>query len=224
MEKDIKKAVDFMIKIANDNSHGYSQLHRNGDPDFDCSSLVGTALNKAGFNVNKNSTTRNLYEQLKKEGFIEIKRGPWKAGDIHLNVGHHVVMSINEKQIAHASIDENGGIRGDKKGDQTGKEICIRDYYDKNWTYHLRYKEQKKTTKKTTKKETKKTVKILCNALNERKGPSINYIRTNLYNKNDIIEVTDNIIIKGDYTWQQLKNGNYICIKKGLKKYAERLY
>ena len=39
----IMKAVNFMIDTANDNTHGYDQIHRNG-PDYDCSSLVGTAL------------------------------------------------------------------------------------------------------------------------------------------------------------------------------------
>ena len=62
---DIEKAVKYMEDIANDNTHGYAQDHRNGDPDYDCSSLVGTALNVAGFNVSKGSTTRNLYQQLK---------------------------------------------------------------------------------------------------------------------------------------------------------------
>ena len=222
MEKDIKKAVDFMIKIANDNSHGYSQLHRNGDPDFDCSSLVGTALNKAGFNVSKNSTTRNLYEQLKKEGFVEIKRGPWKAGDIHLSVGHHVVMSSNEKQIAHASIDEKGGIRGDKKGDQTRKEICIRDYYDKNWTYHLRYKE-----KKETKKTTKKYAKVVCTALNVRAEANSSCKILKVLKNGEKVEIKGKSVIKkvGLYTyiWQELKDGGYICMKKNNTNYAKEV-
>lgn len=43
------------------------------------------------------------------------------------------------KYIAHASIDENGKIAGGKAGDQTGKEVCIRTYYDKGWncTIHI---------------------------------------------------------------------------------------
>lgn len=64
----IETAVSFMEAIARDNSHGYDQAHRNG-PNYDCSSLVGTALHKAGFNVNSGSTTRNLREQLLKNGF-----------------------------------------------------------------------------------------------------------------------------------------------------------
>lgn len=42
------------------------------------------------------------------------------------------------KYIAHSSIDENGKIAGGKAGDQTGKEICIRTWYDKPFTQVLR--------------------------------------------------------------------------------------
>lgn len=134
--------TDYMIAIALDDSHGYSQINRGGDPDFDCSSLVGHALSKAGFNVNPNSTTRNLYEQLKKCGFTNCNR-PWKKGDIHLAVGHHVCVSSDSEHIVHASIDEKGTTKGRKAGDQTGKEICIRKYYNPSygWSYHLRYNE-----------------------------------------------------------------------------------
>ena len=139
---DIEKAVKFMEDIANDPAHGYAQDHRNGDPDYDCSSLVGTALNIAGFNVSKGSTTRNLYQQLKNCGFIELPiDAPRKRGDVMLSVGHHVVVCTDENNIVHASLNENGGIKNGQSGDQTGKEICIRSYYNhkNSWTYHLRY-------------------------------------------------------------------------------------
>lgn len=136
--------TDYMIAIANDNSHGYSQINRGGKPDFDCSSLVGHALATAGFNVNVNSTTRNLYEQLKRCGFTSCNR-PFRKGDIHLAVGHHVCVSTDSEHIVHASIDERGTTKGCQKGDQTGKEICIRKYYTPSygWNYHLRYNENK---------------------------------------------------------------------------------
>lgn len=44
--------------------------------------------------------------------------------------------------IAHASIDENGKIAGGKAGDQTGKEICIRTWYDKTWGYVLHIEDE----------------------------------------------------------------------------------
>lgn len=135
----IMKAVQFMIDTANDNKHGYDQTHRNG-PDYDCSSLVATALHEAGFNVSPYSWTGNLEEQLRKIGFTDCKK-PWKAGDIHLNTKHHVCMSINDKQIAQASINEKGKATGGETGDQTGKEINIRDYYEysRGWDVHIRY-------------------------------------------------------------------------------------
>lgn len=134
----INNAVEWAVAIANDNTHGYDQTHRNG-PDYDCSSLIGTALANAGYPVSKSSTTRNLYDQLVNAGFKKCQK-PWKRGDIHLAVGHHVVMSVDANNIVHASINEFGGITGGKTGDQTGKEICTRSYYEPSygWSYHLR--------------------------------------------------------------------------------------
>ena len=136
---DINKAVSFMINTAKDNIHGYDQRHRNG-PDYDCSSLVGTALYYAGFAISPYSWTGNLESQLRKAGFVDCK-APWKAGDIHLNRGNHVCMSINESQIVEASINEKGTATGGKTGDQTGKEIQITSYYNYylGWDLHLRF-------------------------------------------------------------------------------------
>lgn len=137
---DIEKAVLWAIGVAADDSHGYSQVHRNS-PDYDCSSFVGTALSKAGFAVSKYSTTRNLESQLIKCGFKKC-HAPWKRGDIHLAAGHHVTMSTDASNIVHASQSENGGIDG-QTGDQTGREICIRSYYDLPYSnlVHYRYVE-----------------------------------------------------------------------------------
>lgn len=40
--------------------------------------------------------------------------------------------------IGHASIDENGNASGGRAGDQTGKELCTRDWYTKGWNVLLR--------------------------------------------------------------------------------------
>ena len=40
-------------------------------------------------------------------------------------------------KIGHASIDENGKISGGRVGDQTGKEICTRTWYNKPWNVLL---------------------------------------------------------------------------------------
>lgn len=143
----IEKAVSWMEKIAKDNSHGYDQAHRNG-PNYDCSSLIGTALNQAGFNVSKSSTTRNLENQLLKAGFEKIPvSSSRKRGDIFLAVGEHVVMCTDANNIVHASINEKGTVSGGKSGDQTGKEICVRSYYNGGWDYHFRLKGQATSNK-----------------------------------------------------------------------------
>ena len=41
-------------------------------------------------------------------------------------------------RIGHASIDENGAATGGSAGDQTGKEVCTRDWYTKGWNVLLR--------------------------------------------------------------------------------------
>lgn len=66
-----------------------------------------------------------------------------KRGDIlltHRKDGpKHTAIYCGEGQIVHASLNEKGGIYGGKTGDQTGREICTRAYYDKPWDYVLRY-------------------------------------------------------------------------------------
>lgn len=130
-----------MVSIANDESHGYDQANRLG-PDYDCSSLVGTALNKAGFDVNPSSTTYSLASQLLANDFVSIPLSATRErGDIFLSTRNHVVMCISATHIVHASINELGKVRGGQTGDQTGKEICTRTFYTPSygWNYHFRY-------------------------------------------------------------------------------------
>lgn len=140
---DIKKAVEWAVKIANDPTHGYDQEQRNG-PDYDCSSLVATALKQAGFNVSEKSWTGNLKEQLMAEGFY-LCTAPWMVGDIHLNTQKHVCMSVDADMIVEASLNELGGIAGGQSGDQTGNEISIKPFYEyrHGWNYHLRAPQNK---------------------------------------------------------------------------------
>lgn len=49
--------------------------------------------------------------------------------------------------IGHASIDENGRARGGIAGDQTGREVCTRQWYSKPWNFVLRCKDSKKAEK-----------------------------------------------------------------------------
>ncbi len=146
----IEKAIEWAIGIANDSSHGYSQTDRWG-PDYDCSSLVIQAFEKAGVPVKTNGATYtgNMLSVFKKTGFEVVKDGSLKRGDVLLATKSHTAIYLGDSQLVHASIDERGKISGGKKGDQTGKEICVRPYYNKPWDYVLRLKNQE-TSKAVT--------------------------------------------------------------------------
>lgn len=44
-------------------------------------------------------------------------------------------------KIGHASIDERGRISGGEAGDQTGREVCTREWYNKPWAAVIRPKD-----------------------------------------------------------------------------------
>lgn len=145
----IEAAVAWAERIARDNSHGYSQYNRWG-PDYDCSSLVISALEQAGIPAkSKGATfTGNMPNVLISLGFHNVTRNVnlstgagLQRGDI-LWSQSHTGFYCGGGQLVHASIDENGTIVGKTPGDQTGKEICIRSYYNKPWTAIYRLTEE----------------------------------------------------------------------------------
>lgn len=150
----VEKAVQFMIDVANDDKHGYSQMNRQGNPDYDCSSLVVTAYEKAGFPVTSKygaTYTGNMKRAFLRCGFTDVKKSVniqtgqgLKRGDILLNESYHVAVYTGNNQMVHARMDERGGIHGRQKGDQTGQEISITPYYlyRKGWDCVLRYEEK----------------------------------------------------------------------------------
>lgn len=140
----IEKAVRWAIGIANDNSHGYDQAHRTG-PDYDCSSLITIALQKAGLGIGV-GTTSTMLGQLIGAGFknvtskVNISNGSgMKRGDVLLKPGSHTAMYIGDRKMVHARINEFGGVTGGKTGDQTGNEIAVTPYRNHPWTYILRF-------------------------------------------------------------------------------------
>lgn len=152
----VESAIKWAISIAEDDSHGYSQIHRWGNPDYDCSSLMISAYQQAGVPVKDQgaSYTGNMKSAFMSLGFMDVTAtidqnsgSGLLPGDVLLNTVHHTAMYIGEykgkaNQIVHASIDEVGGIRGPSGGDQTGLEICIRSYYRYSkggWDVILRY-------------------------------------------------------------------------------------
>ena len=146
----IDKAVNWAVSIDNDSSHGYDQNSRWG-PNYDCSSFLITAWEKAGVPVKSKggaTYTGNMRTAFINCGFedvtssITLSNGSGlQKGDVLLNTASHTVMYIGSGNIVHASINENGGTTGGKSGDQSGKEICTRSYYNKPWNYVLRYNE-----------------------------------------------------------------------------------
>lgn len=76
-----------------------------------------------------------------------------KRGDILLNEKHHTAIYIGGGRIVHASLNEKGTTTGGKTGDQTGREITTRDYYDRPWDYVLRYPDSVLADEYTTKAE-----------------------------------------------------------------------
>ena len=136
------------VKIAEDDTHGYSQVNRNGNPDFDCSSLVIYCAERAGIPVKKYGATYtgNIYQAFKKAGFVDVTNevdvssgAGLEAGDILLNPHKHVEIYSGNGYRVGARHDENKGVKGMQKGDQTGNEISIKKYTG-GWKKILRYK------------------------------------------------------------------------------------
>lgn len=148
----VEYAVQWCIGIANSPEHGYDQANRWG-PDYDCSSLIITAYERAGIPVKSVGGAQRTYDMrttFKKCGFYEVPN--WnkntgaglQRGDVVLNVNHHVELYIGNGQLLKASQNEFGGSMGGKVGDQTGNEIRIGGYYlyPYGWDCALRYKNQ----------------------------------------------------------------------------------
>lgn len=142
----IDKAVEWAVDIANDDTHGYDQNGR-WSPDYDCSSLIIQAWENAGVPVKTNGATYtgNLVRVFKATGFkdvtseVNLSTGEGlQKGDVVWKSGH-VEMCSSSGYLVGAHINENGTITGGQTGDQTGKEINVRTYYNAPWTTVLRY-------------------------------------------------------------------------------------
>jgi len=134
------RAVEYALRIARDDSHGYDQSSRWG-PDYDCSSLIIAAYKYAGVPLTC-TYTGNMRRDMILHGFVEVPISVGlRAGDVLLNEVHHTAMYIGNGQIVHASGNEFGGATGGLSGDQTGREISIAPYYvpSYGWDCALRY-------------------------------------------------------------------------------------
>lgn len=146
----VENYTSFAENIARDNTHGYDQIDRNGNPNYDCSGLVCDAVERAGIKVKEAgaSYTGNMLSAFKKAGFKDITSqitlstgAGLKRGDVLLSVGHHTAIYCGGGKMVDARINEKGTTTGGKSGDQTGHEIEIHAYNNHPWTNVLRYPE-----------------------------------------------------------------------------------
>lgn len=140
----IDTALSWARRIAADESHGYDQANRWG-VDYDCSSFVISAYKAAGVPLTC-TYTGNMRGDMLRNGFIDVTSSVTlstgaglQAGDVLLNHQRHTAMYIGNGQIVQASINEKGTTTGGTPGDQTGREIYERSYYNYPWDCVLRY-------------------------------------------------------------------------------------
>ena len=149
----VGKATEWMINLAEDDSHGYSQANRWG-PDYDCSSAIITAWQQAGVPVKVNGATYtgNMRAAFLLAGFkdvtasVDLQTGSGlHRGDVLLNYTSHTAMYIGDGKIVHARSSEGNNI----PGDQNGQEIRIQPYFNFPWDCVLRYPETVDDEKET---------------------------------------------------------------------------
>lgn len=137
-----EKAVEWALKIAGDNAHGYDQSSRWG-PDYDCSSLVISAYKQAGVPLSC-TYTGNMRSDMLMNGFVpapvNLATGEGlRVGDVLLNEKNHAALYIGNGKLVHAAGNEYGKATGGRTGDQTGKEISVTGYFNFPWDMALRY-------------------------------------------------------------------------------------
>ena len=139
----VEKAVQWAINIANDNSHGYSQVDRWG-PDYDCSSFVIQAYEQAGIPVRQGgaSYTGNMRGAFLGCGFTDVTSlvnlnngAGLQPGDVLLNYSAHTCIAVGNGKVANCRTDEGHP----QAGDQSGNEIRIQNYWNFPWNCVLRY-------------------------------------------------------------------------------------
>lgn len=154
----VDRAVDWMVGIANDNSHGYT----NGKwgPEYSCISLVEMGFINAGLAITK-SNINKMPDNLIKAGFedctaeVNLKNGngfakgyiPWMLKSNGKN--GHVECCIGDGKLVGARGDTDG-----KAGDSHGDEISIIAYQNMSWQKVFRlpgaYTDEESTVKENT--------------------------------------------------------------------------
>ena len=135
----IQSAMDWAIAIAADDSHGYSQSTRYGNPNYDCSSLVISAYEAAGIPVQEAGAgyTGNMRSAFTQVGFQWIPGNPNMAdlqpGDVLLRENDHTEMYVGNGMNVGAHSNYDG-----RDGDSSGREVNVQEYHG-SWDGVLRY-------------------------------------------------------------------------------------
>ena len=212
----IEKATRWMEDLANDNTHGYDQIYRWGEKgDYDCSSAVISAYETAGIPVKSKggaTYTGNMYNAFINNGFIDVTNsvnrmtaGGMQRGDVLLNIVHHVAMYCGNGMEVEASINEKGTAKYGMPGDQSGREILIRQYRNYPWDKVLRLKNISSAVEvKEPSKERKYTGRVTVDKLNVRTGPGTEYGLMSSYpmlNKDNLVDVCDEVTASNGAKW-----------------------
>lgn len=139
----IQAAIDWAINTAADDSVGYSQQTRWGNPNYDCSSFVISAYQNAGVDVKGAGAgyTGNMRSAFTQTGFewipyskIDSGEVELQAGDVLLDEDQHTEMYIGDNQNVGAHSNYDG-----VNGDSSGREVSVSGYYRGTWDGVLRY-------------------------------------------------------------------------------------
>ncbi|MBR0141464.1 MAG: RICIN domain-containing protein [Ruminococcus sp.] len=147
LDPKVEEYVQWIIDIAADETHGYSQAARNG-PDYDCSSLIYHALEKVGIHTSDFTfRTYDMHALLVPAGFSYI---PWTSlkdvsnlqrGDILWQWEHTELYIGDGLEVgAHSDTPSAAYPRRSTATGDLGDEISTTPFYA-GWTGIFRYDE-----------------------------------------------------------------------------------